>query len=100
MAKCKKCGKELVKGEIVPFGPKNFICLECAEELESAPLLCPVCKEKTPPELGVGMLMVPVTATPEERLEAVNVAVNVCPKCHSLYLDEFQYGIVQGLRRV
>lgn len=97
---CVKCGRSIANDdEFMDFGKDGVMCMPCVEEMESKPDRCPVCGTET--DMGdesVAILFTRATATPEERLSAHSALVHVCPKCHMLYFDDFQYGLLKLLK--
>ena len=96
--KCDRCGVDLARVESVRFGAGE-LCFPCAEKMEDEPGKCPVCWTVFNADDAVAMLMTRATATPQERLAAHSALIQVCPKCHVLFFDNFQYGLLEGLTR-
>ena len=96
--KCSRCGKPTGTSKLL-FGENEVLCEACAEHLADEPVECPVCHSREDPDEAVAMLMTYATATPSERVNAKSVLVHVCPKCHVLFFDSFQYGIIKGLKQ-
>lgn len=94
--RCMRCGREIT-AKPVRFGT-GTLCLACAEEMENEPGKCPVCGTVFEADDAVAMLLTRATATPQERLTAHSALVQVCPKCHVLFFDDFQYGLLEGLK--
>lgn len=98
--KCAKCGRVIeADDEFMEFGEDNVVCMPCVEEMEAKPDRCPVCGIET--DMGdesVAMLLTRATATPEERTNAHSALVHVCPNCHMLYFDDFQYSLLKMLK--
>ena len=94
--KCTRCGKD-AGADSVNFGTGR-LCLSCAKEMESEPSKCPVCGTVFDVDDAVAMLLTRATATPQERIAAHSALIQVCPKCHILFFDNFQYGLLEGLK--
>ena len=92
-----RCGRDIADGEAVGYG-KGKLCKDCAAALENSPVSCPVCGAELPAEEAVAMLLTRAPATPEARLLAQSALVQVCPRCHVLFFDDFQYKLLEGLR--
>lgn len=93
MLTCKRCGNRIF-GDRLQVGIDSAICMACAEELEKKPVKCPVCGNENPPEEDMALLLTRATATPQEKMDANASIVHICPKCHVLFFDDFQYEIL------
>lgn len=86
--KCTKCGNEDLY--LVPF-KQDKLCHECLEALLKEPVRCPFCGAEAAAESCLSILMCRPGASDAEKLAAPETYVNVCPVCHGLFMDEFQY---------
>lgn len=98
MPVCQKCGQE-ISGRFFTIGNNVSICLACAEELEKSPQSCPVCGHSERGDEAVALLLTRATATPAERIGAHSALVHICPKCHGMYFDNFQYRLLELLKQ-
>ena len=95
--KCSRCGKEALPSDSgIKLGKNKYFCASCIEELENAPDRCPVCQQKENSEDCVALLLTKATASPQERLNANTALVHICPNCHVLYFDGFQYELIKA----
>lgn len=95
---CTNCGEQITNdSRYIKIGNK-VLCGACAERLESEPPSCPFCGTTDNKGEAVALLLTRATATPEERLSAHTALVNVCPKCHGLYFDNFQFELLRMLK--
>lgn len=92
---CTKCGKP-IEGKAVPYGD-GVLCRNCLTAEANAGNVCPCCGEALGPDDGVGMLLVRPGATREEKAGAATVLAVVCPRCHVVFLDNFQYSLLQAM---
>lgn len=97
---CSKCRKFMRKGECFRYGQTECLCEECMEKEMDAGNICPNCGyEIEQKHEEVGLVLTPKNSTPEEKAEATEVMVIVCPKCRILFFDKFHYGVLQGVKR-
>ena len=96
--KCCECGKDITDGG-VPLSSDKALCDECAERLENTPEKCPVCGTVERGEEAVALLLTKAPATQQDRLNAKTALVHVCPKCHMLYFDGYQYKLIELLKK-
>ncbi len=90
--KCVKCGEDCENGIKIS---KKILCGKCADKMESEAPRCPFCGSIDDEGESVALLLTRASATPAERLSAHTALVNVCPKCHGLYFDNFQFELLQ-----
>lgn len=96
--KCVKCGEDVVqKSKGIQIG-KKFLCSACASKLETESPCCPFCGTVDKDGESVALLLTRANATPAERVSAHTALVNVCPKCHGLYFDNFQFELLRMLK--
>lgn len=95
--KCKKCGKNIAEDGTV-FGPDCAICADCLGNMQNASVRCPVCGNATPPDEALALLLTRANPHLQEKIDAPTALVHVCPKCHILFFDDFQYELLTMLK--
>lgn len=94
MAKlCENCGAEVQR--LYPFKGKN-LCHDCLEKAAAHSVSCPCCGTKVQGEHTVAMLLCRGDAQEEEKARAETAIVLVCPKCHVMFFDPFQYEMLRS----
>ena len=97
---CTKCGADLVAGNKYKYGKKDILCERCFDAKTAEAQECPNCGQKIIGETdSIGLLLTPVGSTPEQKRNAIEVLVIICPKCRILFFDEYHYNILEGLKR-
>lgn len=95
--RCDNCGKRCGSGELFRHAQK-FICPDCLEKETYFGNCCPSCGgtiDQASEEAQ--LLMVPRGATLGQE-QGVNVPVIICPHCHVLHLDGYQYANARRLQ--
>lgn len=90
--KCTKCGNEDLY--LVSF-KQDRLCHDCLDAVMKEPVSCPFCGAVADAESCLSMLMCKPGASDAEKLSAPETFVNICPVCHGLYMDEFQYNALK-----
>lgn len=90
---CEKCGAETER--LYPFKEAN-LCHDCLEKAAAHTVDCPCCGSKVSGEHTVAMLLCRGDATAEEKAQADTAIVLICPKCHIMFFDPFQYEILRN----
>jgi Zn-finger nucleic acid-binding protein len=94
MKTCGKCGKE---ADLYPVGDKD-LCRDCVEKAGAAPLHCPNCGNTINELDYVGFALTPQSAKRVPELD-VHIQAVICPACKIVFLDQFQYDVLLGLKR-
>lgn len=94
---CSHCGKP-IEGKAVPYGD-GMLCRECLMAEADRGNVCPCCGEAVGPDDGVGMLLARPGAAREEKADAPTVLAVVCPRCHVLFFDRFQYHLLHAIQK-
>lgn len=94
--KCTKCGSVLY-GPGVPYG-YDILCRDCLLAAADAGNICPCCGAQATPHDSVGLLLALPDATPQEKAAASTALAIICPHCHVLFFDGFQFNLLRSLR--
>lgn len=95
--KCDKCHARVTSEELNPYA-NEWICTDCLTALESEPIVCPNCKTTIGERDYVGVYVRRHSPVPIPDFD-LEMAAIVCPKCKVIFLDDFQYNIVLGLKK-
>lgn len=98
MFKCGMCGSLTPKVNAAPYGTKT-ICPECLQKLEEKPIVCPNCGTEISERDYVGVYLRRIATMPVPEFDS-EMLTTVCPNCKILFMDEFQWEIVQGLKNL
>jgi len=97
---CSRCKKKLTE-EAYTYGEDEILCDNCIDEAAELSQICPACGCEISKDMdAVGLLLTPPGATEEEKKNALDTLVIVCPKCHVLFFDNYHYKLLQGIRRL
>lgn len=91
---CSHCG-QTIKGRAVYFDEK-YVCRTCLIAEANKGNRCPCCGADVGPNAGVGLLLARPGDASEEKASASTALVIVCPECHVLFVDGFQYKLMQS----
>ena len=98
--KCFTCGASIEDDDYACIGDEaRPTCSKCLEVMVENPPPCPNCGKEVSSAEEVGLVLTPKGSTPEEKANAIDVLVVVCPHCRILYFDDFNYKIIRGLRK-
>lgn len=96
MPQCDAC-KAHIKNGVLFEG--RLLCRKCLLEEAEKGNICPVCHEHIAPEHQVAIpFAMPSAADNAPAITKTATAV-VCPRCHVLFFDDFQYKLIEGLKR-
>lgn len=94
---CEKCGKSIGNDAMI-FGPDCALCADCLQKMQEANVVCPVCGNSSPPDEDLALLLTRANANIQEKIDAPTALVHVCPECHIMFFDDFQYELLKKLK--
>jgi endogenous inhibitor of DNA gyrase (YacG/DUF329 family) len=101
LVQCMECKKQVKESEAFYYGETKMLCEECFDKKADSTQQCPNCGTNIDQQAeSVGLLLTPIGSTAEQKKSATDVLVIVCPNCKILFFDDFQYNIMQGLKRM
>jgi RNA polymerase subunit RPABC4/transcription elongation factor Spt4 len=93
-AKCVQCG---AAETLYSFG-KQQLCMTCLTAKANKSEVCPNCGHTIKDKDWVGIQLNWINKSSTQKKAKVEALAIVCPKCHILFFDTFQYEVIQGLK--
>jgi len=96
---CSRCEEGLEDSAKFSYGD-DILCENCFDEAPDTPQKCPACGRMIDKETeSVGLLLTPRGSTAQQKKDAVDVLVIVCPYCRVLFFDNYHYKVMEGLKK-
>lgn len=96
MPKCARCGKEIA--DKAAYLGKELVCRDCMNKAAQDGNNCPCCGAYVSAEDAVGMLLARPNASPAAKAIAKTIVAIVCPQCGSIFVDRFNYQVLEGIK--
>lgn len=96
MPQCDACGGTIKNGVLFDG---RLLCRKCLLNEAAKGNICPVCHEPIAPEHQVAIPFVMPSADEDDPAITKTAIAVVCPQCHVIFFDDFQYKLIEGLKR-
>lgn len=98
MDTCSRCGTS-ISGKSARYGDE-LLCKNCLIEESQTGNVCPCCGTHISADAdSVGLLLARPGASSQEKSQAQSVLAVVCPYCHILFMDTFQFNLLSEMKR-